>query len=464
MTRADAPDGDLCARFAAVADDTLPPAGARLLLAVSGGADSVALWDLCARLARWPLTVWHLDHQLRADSAADADLLRARAADYAVFGGAIDLRCEQADVAGLARGWRCGVEAAGRRLRYERLAAVAHETGAAAVVTAHHRDDQAETVLANLLRGAGPIGQGGIAPRRDLGGVPLVRPLLCFGRDDLRAHLVGRGLGWREDPSNTDVAFRRNELRHRVLPAFEQLAPGFAAALADLADEARRHHGPDIARAAGLWQTAISPGGLALATVLPEPEGVRFLVWRDLVRYLGAPLDRHHLRQLDVLARGAVGRRYHLGRHLLTRRREVIAWQEADPPGGSPDHVTIPDYGRWARGDEVLTCVSTRLPADPVPDSPFEAFVDRAALAWPLSWRRPAPGERFRPLGGPGSQPLVKYLAARGVPSLARALVPIIADIHGVVWIPGFGIAERVKVQPDTVEVVHLVYERRGPA
>lgn len=454
---------DLTASFADLAEDTLPPPGARLLLAVSGGADSLALWDLCARVAHWPLTVWHLDHGLRADSAADARLLLERAAVYAAAGFATDLRCERVDIAALAREWRCGLEAAGRRLRYERLAAVAHEVGVAAVLTAHHRDDQAETVLANLLRGAGPIGQGGIAPRRDLGGVPLVRPLLGFGRDDLRAHLSARALGWNEDSTNTDLRFRRNELRHRVLPAFERLAPGFGAALAGFADDSRRVHGDEIARATQLWQAAITPTGLALAAVLVEPEGVRYLVWRDLVRYLGAPLARRHLRQIDALARGPVGRRYHLGRHLLSRRSELIAWQEANPPGGGSD-VDIPGHGRWARGAEVLTCVASHLPADPDQGSPFEAFLDNAAVAWPLSWRLPLAGERFQPLGCPGSQTVAKYLAGRGVPSRQRPLIAVIADPTGVVWIPGLGIAERAKITAETVEVLHLVYERSGSA
>ena len=452
---------DLTAVFAALAADTLPPPGARLLLAVSGGADSLALWDLCARVARWPLTVWHLDHGLRADSATDATLLHERATAYAAAGLVTDLRCERVDIAALAREWRCGLEAAGRRQRYERLAAVGHALGAAAVLTAHHRDDQAETVLANLLRGAGPVGQGGIAPRRDLGGVPLVRPLLGFGREDLRAHLASRALTWHEDASNTDLRFRRNELRHRVLPTFERLAPGFSAALAGLAEDSRRLHGDEIARAGRLWHAAISPEGLALDAVLAEPEGVRYLVWRNLVRYLGAPLARRHLRQFDTLARGPIGRHYHLGRHLISRRRDVLAWQEAHPPGNDQD-VAIPAYGRWARGSEVLTCIASHLPADPDGGSPFEAFLDSAAVSWPVTWRQSRAGERFHPLGCPGSQTVAKFLAGRGVPSRLRPRVPLIADPVGVLWIPGFGIAERAKISAGTIEVMHLVYENRA--
>jgi len=454
---------DLTAAFAALAEDVLPPPGTRLLIAVSGGADSLALWDLCVRAGRWPLTVWHLDHSLRADSPEDARLLGKRAAEYAAaVGVTTDLRCDLADVAALATGWRCGLEAAGRRHRYERLAAVAREVDAAAVLTAHHRDDQAETVLANLLRGAGPIGQGGIAPRRDLGGVPLVRPLLGFGREDLRAHLRARRLSWREDASNADLRFRRNELRHRVLPAFEQLAPGFSAALAGLADDSRRKHGDEIAHAARLWQGAKRAEALALADILAEPASVRFLVWRDLVRSLGAPLARRHLSQIDTLARGPIGRRYHLGHHLLSRRRETIAWQEADPPGAGVGHLEIPAYGRWVRGPEVLTCVASHLPPDADGGSPFEAFLDRAVVAWPLTWRPPLAGERFRPLGCPGSQPVAKFLAGRGVPSRQRPLIAVVADPSGILWIPGFGIAERAKITPTTVEVMHLAYERVG--
>nr|MBA3685405.1 tRNA lysidine(34) synthetase TilS [Planctomycetota bacterium] len=202
-------------RIAAELERLLPPTGTLVVVAVSGGADSMALWDLLAVDGRWRLAIYHLDHGLRDDSATDGELVRDRARGYAAAGSsAVAVVVERRDVAGLARAWHCGIEAAGRRARYERLAVVAGELGAAAVVTAHHRDDQVETVLANVLRGADLVGTAGMSVRRDLRpGVPLLRPLLAIGRSELRAHLEQRGLSWREDASNADPRFRRNHLR-----------------------------------------------------------------------------------------------------------------------------------------------------------------------------------------------------------------------------------------------------------
>ncbi|HEX3133904.1 MAG TPA: tRNA lysidine(34) synthetase TilS, partial [Planctomycetota bacterium] len=233
----------LAARFAAAlaALPKAPVPGTLLVVAVSGGADSMALWDLLVRDGRWSLMVWHLNHGLRAEASQDAELIRTQSERYRAAGltpGEVII--EHTDVADLARHWHASLEAAGRRHRYERLAAVARTHRAIAVLTAHHRDDQSETVLANLLRGAGPVGIAGIALRRMLpGGVPVLRPLLSFARADLRTYCVANDVCWLEDPSNYDQRHNRNFLRHAVLPGLEAGVPGITAALAELAEHSR---------------------------------------------------------------------------------------------------------------------------------------------------------------------------------------------------------------------------------
>lgn len=232
---------DLARRFEAALEG-LGVVRERLVVAVSGGLDSMVLLDLLSQAARrreLDLVVAHVDHGLRgAESEADRKFVEAAAA---------------------ARGWRCRVEAvdveslrrnrrnrarpsleeAARSLRYQALRAITEELDAVRVATAHHLDDQAETVLLRILRGTSPEGLAGIAPVSRDGRV--IRPLLGLRREALREHAEARGLRWREDASNQDTRFARNRLRQDWLePLAEAFNPRLAEALARVADAARQ--------------------------------------------------------------------------------------------------------------------------------------------------------------------------------------------------------------------------------
>jgi tRNA(Ile)-lysidine synthase len=201
-------------------------ADAALLIAVSGGPDSMALLHGAARLVetdarRWRLAVAHLDHALRPDSVADAELVRNASA---ALGLAVEVR--RTDVAALARAEGRSLEEAGREARYRFLEDVAASD--ALIATAHTADDDAETVLLNLMRGSGLTGARGIPPRRGR----IVRPLLGARRDVLRALLDAGGIAYRSDPSNADPAFLRNRVRSELLPLLDALRPGAVEGLA----------------------------------------------------------------------------------------------------------------------------------------------------------------------------------------------------------------------------------------
>jgi tRNA(Ile)-lysidine synthase len=196
------------------------PSEAHLVLAVSGGADSVALMHGAARAAAtarpgWTLSVAHLDHALRADSRTDADLVTDAARS-------LGMECEvrRVDVAALARTEGRSIEEAGREARYRFFDEVAPE--GAFIATAHTADDAAETVLLNLLRGTGLTGARGIPRRRGR----IVRPLLDARRATLRALLDDAGIAYRDDPTNEDPAYLRNRVRGELLALLESIRPG----------------------------------------------------------------------------------------------------------------------------------------------------------------------------------------------------------------------------------------------
>lgn len=226
-------------------EHALLPRGASVLAAVSGGPDSVALAHYLSQRAR-PLglavRVLHVHHGLRG-RAADAD-----AAFVLKLAGTLGLPASvvrvDARAAAAARGG--GLEDAARRLRYAALLKEARRHRCAVVAAGHHLDDQAETVLLNLLRGTRLSALGAIAPSRPLAaGVALVRPLLPLSRPEVRLYLERHGLPSRKDRSNDSEAFARNWLRRRVLPALERRHPRVKEHLAGIAAQVRALRAPD---------------------------------------------------------------------------------------------------------------------------------------------------------------------------------------------------------------------------
>jgi tRNA(Ile)-lysidine synthase len=195
--------------------------GEKILCAVSGGPDSMALAHALKSLS-YPLVFGHVDHGLRRNSGADARFVREMAQRWAV-----PCFVEKAAVRSEAGLRKQGLEEAARHLRYKALVKMAEKSICSVIATAHTADDQAETVLMNFLRGAGPLGLAGIPPLRVLSeGVCLVRPLLGVPRSEVASYLKRYAVPSRQDPSNRSTRFTRNRIRHRVLPLLEREYPG----------------------------------------------------------------------------------------------------------------------------------------------------------------------------------------------------------------------------------------------
>jgi tRNA(Ile)-lysidine synthase len=231
--------GEGASRFAGLVRRNLERLGGtgRGVLAVSGGADSVALLHALAdNPPAGELVIAHLNHQLRGNDA-DAD-----AAFVASLYPSLPHRIETLDVRQLAEGEN--LEAIARRERYAFLERVARESGANWVATAHTLDDQSETVLHRLIRGTGIRGLRGIAEKRRLGGgIALLRPLLTVCRAEVIGYLQSVDQPWREDATNRDVAFTRNRIRHELLPLLRTFNPGIASVLGRFAEQAEEFFG-----------------------------------------------------------------------------------------------------------------------------------------------------------------------------------------------------------------------------
>ena len=311
------------------------PVGASGIVAVSGGADSIALLHLLHGLGYTPIAA-HLNHGLRG---AESDLDEAFVASVASSLPGVEYRSIRIDVAALAAGRN--LEATARHCRYDWLERLADEEGVAWIATGHHADDQTETVLHNLHRGSSLGGLRGIAAVRVLTDrVTLYRPMLDIRRAEIVEWLTARGLTWRTDSSNADTALTRNRLRHDILPWIADRLPRLADNLNRLADDAREYTEAieSIARTALAEAIARADGLVRLDAVRLEREPG--LIVREVGRLLWigegwsrGEMNRHHWATFERAVRGEVRAAQFPGNLRAKRTRATVAvgkWEEGD--------------------------------------------------------------------------------------------------------------------------------------
>ena len=420
-----------------------PPAlsrGSRWLVGVSGGADSVALLHLLNNLRRGQrihFVVAHLDHQLRgAASAGDARFVQRLA-------GRLRLPCvvERGDVAACAAAHGWSLEQAAREARLDFFLRTARAQRAAGVLLAHTQDDQAETLLLRLMRGAGPQGLGGMHADSALRGLRILRPLLGCRRAALRDWLRARRLRWREDASNADERFLRNAVRRRVLPALQaaagrDVAPALARAAALLADE-QEHWTEALAAAAG--RCAHGDGWSATALAREELAIQRRLLIDRLWSQTGGG-DFEAVERVRALAAAGRGRA-DVGRSWFAVAAGGVLRFERAADGA--DMPTLPLRPGAALLDEArgLKIRAQWRRGGRVPRGGIlldAGHVQKAQLAI-RAWR---PGDRMRPEGGRGSRKLQDIFTDAKVPRSDRHRLPVLVADDAPVWVPGFRAAE----------------------
>lgn len=304
------------------------PAGALVLCAVSGGRDSMTLLHLLTRLAGeggFRVHAAHFNHRLRAAADRDEAFVRRWCAQWGV-----PLSCGGGDAAAFARSAGTSVEDGARQLRYRFLEETADRLGASRIATAHHREDNAETVLLHLLRGSGLQGLGGIPPVRGR----IVRPLLETSRAEIDAYAARYRIPYVEDETNADPAFTRNRLRREALPLLEAIAPGCAGRIAGAASLLREEEAHLAREAEALLPEAAGDGSIALPVpaLLGQDRALRRRLVRLMARRLGAELTRS---QVDAVLELGSGGYLDLPGGLCAVRqphRLVLRRREAPPP------------------------------------------------------------------------------------------------------------------------------------
>jgi tRNA(Ile)-lysidine synthase len=458
-------------------DRSLIDPGDRVLVAVSGGADSLALLHALAA-AREELGVFvaaaHVHHGMRGAAAdEDVEFLRACCAEWRV-----PLEVRYADVPARAEAARVSVEEAGRDARYEALAEVAALHACGKVATAHHADDQAETILLNLFRGAGLDGLAGMPARRPLTpGAPtpeLVRPLLGARRAALEEYCRRHGLEPRLDVTNLDLRYRRNRVRQELLPRLTEFDPAIVPHLLRLAEQARGEQALLDREAAALLAHARRPepelpipipGGpplpsLSTPVLLSAPEPLLRRALRIALRQAGGfdlELDALLVERVTALLRAASGAIDLPGCRVRVRRSgEFLTFEVEDRPVPDPIEIALPGRTRTDAFGFVLEGTVEPRPTE-LQLPPAEAILDPVALQAPFQLRAPQTGERFQPLNAPGTRLLSDLFVDRRIPRSLRPVWPVLSDAAGIVWVLGLAVAHRVRVREETREVLHLI-------
>lgn len=412
-----------------------PSAGATIVAALSGGPDSVALLDALVAVGRrmgLGVVAAHLDHALRPDSVEDAVFCEQLCARLRV-----PLRMARVDVRARARRDHGGIEEAARLERYAFLRSVQRAERAVAIAVAHTRDDQAETFILRLLRGAGSAGLASMRPRSG----EIVRPLLDVSREQVLAHLKARGLAWREDPTNADTALLRNRVRRELIPYLEsrfnpKLREALARTASLLGDEAEvlSHLGRALLDASSRRDgDAIV---LTLAGLRSRPRAVARAALRLALEQVGGlrGISASHVERMLDLARSktASGHRLPLpgGREALVRFGELRLGRRSET--ASPFAFPLPVPGEVVLpGGLTVVARPARGPAA----SRQETAVVAAARDEPLMVRTRRPGDRVRARGREVS--LRRFLMDRRIPADIRPSLPLVASGHRVLWVPG---------------------------
>ncbi len=433
-----------------------------LVVGFSGGPDSAALLH-ALYAAGWPLVAAHLDHGLRPKSAAEAEAARQVAAGFGLVFESL-----RVDVAALARQEKQSIEAAARAARYRFLFAVAQQHGAQAVLTAHTADDQAETLLMHVLRGAGAQGLQGMPaywlPNPWSDNVALVRPFLESSRAAVLAYCEAHALPVQHDPSNKDPAFFRNRVRHNLLPLMEELAPGVKTRLANTAAVQAAENEVLQAATEAAWRRCVSARGAGFigvqrGTLAAEPLALQRRVLQRAAGEL-RPQSSALTFALIEQARSAPAAKdgeqdWFDGLVLLAEGPQLwLMERSAQLPAAWPQlpHTMLAletpaevrlDAGWRLRLQEAAAPQAT--PADA-----YQAWLDtRRAIE--LVLRRPQPGDR---LALPhGRQKLADVFINAKVPLRARAGWPLLCAGDEVVWAPGLRLAYGFAAAPGQAAV-----------
>lgn len=423
-----------------------------VLVALSGGADSTALLlsfhELFQEGKIRGVFAAHLNHGIRGETA-ERDL---RFCESLCERLSIPIATETADVPKRARERGESLEQAAREVRYDFLERARICFGANVIATAHHSDDQAETILINLMRGSGTSGLCGMKPRSGF----IIRPMLKLSRAEILSFLAEREEAYCEDETNAEQTATRNRVRHLLMPMLESFNPAIAKSLCKTAELLCQDDAFLNAAAQEAERELLSGEGLDRAGLAELPKAISSRIVRKRLYALDGNVSEMDIRRVSALCEAQTGTAIELpgGFSAWTdatalyfgKRPEAREYETRFNPEGE----TNTPWGTWK--SERVTCwqpTTNRL----------EAYLDAQKLPKDLVVRSRRAGDRFFPLGAPGEKKLSDVLTDKKIAKEQRDL-PLLASEHDIYFACGLTVSERAKVTPDTREILHIICYR----
>jgi tRNA(Ile)-lysidine synthase len=433
--------------------------GERVVVAVSGGPDSVCLLYLLLQISQelnLQLFVAHLNHMLREEAIQEEEFVRELAERYS-----LPFHSERIEVAHLVQKGET-LEEGARRIRYDFLRRASERFSANKIALGHNADDLVETVLLNLIRGTGIRGMRGIPPVRKEGSIAFIRPLINIWREEITDYLREKNIPYMIDRSNLSLQFTRNRIRHQVIPLLEEINPKVKLAihrLAEIASEINSFIEDEVKK--GKERIVEGKSESSLYINLPALFSFHPALQKEILRSILA----------EFLS-------YEIGREEMERILEVGRSEGAITLPGRIEVRRVGDLLKFRKGRE--SPISYEIPikvpgSTPIPQAKIrieveiiegkhlvrdascrEVTLDMDGIKGRLiarNWRR---GDRFIPLGMRNEKKLQDIFVDKKIPREERRRIPIICDEEGIVWVVGVGISERVKVREGTRRVFYL--------
>lgn len=417
----------------------------KLLVAVSGGVDSMVLLHLLFR-GKYHAGIAHCNFQLRGtESDGDESFVKAKAAAYD-----FPFYLRRFDTQRYAREQGVSIQMAARELRYGWFRQLADDGGYGKIVTAHHLNDSLETALLNFTKGTGVAGLRGMAAKSP----PLVRPLLCFTRQEVEAYADRHRIAWREDSSNSSEKYQRNLIRHRITPVLKAINPSLEHTFGHTTRRLRSLERL-LTEAVRKEQEKTVKQGDDVMIPCKRVLNMEIAVLEVLLKKYGLNWDQTVSIRACVSA-GEVGKVFYgEGCVLNVDRSAIIISPERD---NVFEELTIPSDGEYVYPFGKLICTtSDRAGAAELPRGKETAFTDFDLLTFPLTLRLWRPGDTFQPLGMKGRKKLSDFMIDAKIPLNLKKRVAVITSDGHIIWVVGHRIDDRYKVSDKTEKVFRIL-------
>ena len=443
--------------------------GDRVIVAVSGGADSVCLLDILFTLKEilgLTLMVAHFDHGLRPDEDEyETDFVKSLAASF-------DCNFVTKKAARSLKPGNASLEEKARDVRYRFLNEIKERLSAQKIATGHNLNDQAETVLMRLLRGSGPSGLSGIPPVRD---THIIRPLIEVTRNEIESYLSSKGLSHITDSSNSETRHLRNKIRLNLLPQLEKYQPKIVEILGWTAGIMRKENTWLEAKATR-WVKKWAEKGLNDEIVLPLsrfkglPEPLKNHVLRQALKTTAGSLRRISLRNIDAIKLVAEGNKPQAEvtlPNILAVKREydrlIFLKSKAQTPERFCYIIDKPGVFDLETPDSTVKLEDIeRKTLAKLTTAPWTACLDADLITYPLIIRNFRPGDRFIPLGMTGHKKLKSLFIDMKIPSHVREQIPILTQGNEPIWVCGLRIDDRFKVTSTTKRVLKITFDAQN--